>query len=162
MGSRALLTAGIAAGLLVVVLVADSTMNRTYALDVQVDGAWRTLAEHPYRYDESRPYVGLNGDLEANRSEEIRFRLRVDNGYPWAMDETFRVYENGDEVASGQVAAPAQGETTAEFTIPADRILGRNAVSPEGEKFPVGSANIQVDVDGESVNAFVSVREVTA
>ena len=170
MGVKPLTLALAATVLLVVVIGADATMNRSFALDLQAPSSsgsgttWRTLAEVPYRYDDrsrAEPWMYGPPELEANRSDTLTFRVRAENGYFWPLDETFRAYHNGEEVASGRLSAPARGETESSFTVPADRILGRAPVPPDAKAPYIGGDGLQVRVDDESLDAYLTLREVS-
>lgn len=164
MASTALVTAGVAAALLVVTLGVDVAMTTTYALDVWTGTAWRELVRDPYVID--RQYRGPEQALvTANASEDVRFRLRAENGYPWSKDGGFRVLHNGEEVASGSLDLPARSSDEAEFSIPAARLIqGAGQYEPK----PVGSTDtfvsLYVEVDDKPIFAqyppYFTLREV--
>lgn len=170
MGVKPLTVAFVASVLLVVVIGADATMNRYYTLDVQAPSAtgsgttWRTIAQVPPRYEDSPRYFEptFGGEIPANRSDTITFRLRAENGYFWAIGETFRVYQNAEEVTSGTIRAPARSESSVEFTLTADSLLGTRPVGADAKTPHIATGSLQVDVDGESLFGYVTLREVSA
>lgn len=148
MASGPLITAGVAAALLVVTLGVDVAMTTTYTLDVWSGTGWREIVRDPYKIDVYRGPEQVV--VSANASDDVRFRLRVENGYLWATSEDYRVLHNGEEVAYGALATEGRGSDESEFTIPASRLLG------EGTRFepkPVGGADtyvsLQVQTDGD-------------
>lgn len=169
MGVKPLTVALVATVLLVVVIGADATMNRDYTLDVQAPSAsgsgttWRAIAHAPPRYDDGsrypEPYLGAT-DIPVNRSDAVTFRVRAENGYFWALGETYRVYQNGEEVASGTLSAPARGGGSVEFTLSANSLLGTRPVSFDAKTPYVASGSVQVRVGGEALDGYVTVREV--
>lgn len=165
MASGALVTAGVASVLLVVVLGIDATMTTTYAVDVWTGSDWRELARAPVIYSE-RPHMAPYGGaiVEVNRSDELRFQVRADNGYPWDTTSTFRVHHMGTEVAKGSFDSPARAEGTHEFTLEAEGLLG-GSFSPR-EPVPQQDApetvpvDLFVEVEGEELYPYFQLREV--
>ena len=111
-----------AGALLLVVLTVDATMNRTYTVDVHDGTGFRTIAIEPNTNGDfyaARPAVGYFGAINATANDTLRFRLTLDNGYPWSASETFQVDFNGAELARGTISAPARSTGETEFTLPA-------------------------------------------
>lgn len=161
MASAALVTAGVAAALLVVVLGVDVAMTTTYALDVWSGTGWREIVTDPYETD---LYRGPEQTIvTANASDDVRFRLRAQNGYPWAKSDTFRVLHNGEEVASGKLETPARGSDESEFSVPASRFIsGSFEPKPTGGRDSYVSLQVQVDGDDifQGYQPYFTLREV--
>lgn len=129
-GTRSLWIALIAAVLLVAVVSVDAAVNRTVSLDVQdQDGQWRTIATS-LETDAFYPRPGGEIVVEANRTDELDFRLTVDNEPPWGFAEDYSVRGNGRIVASGSITADGGGTGEARFSVPADDLLQERA--PKG------------------------------
>lgn len=132
--SRPLAVAVAATALLVVVLGADASMDRSLHVDQRdAGGGWATVAsqgEVPERDRYAYPIGPVAGQPVA-RNDSIPMRVRVENGYPLAFDETYVVRVNGAEVARGTLAAPARGSGASEFLVPVAKIAGGLR---EGEK----------------------------
>lgn len=111
MRASPLLVAGVAAVLLLVVLGVDATVNRTYRLEVEDGTGWRTLGTsgegHRFPEPPAMPTVDANGS--------VRFRLRADNGWPFAHEQEWVASANGFELARGRLVVPAGGSASAEF-----------------------------------------------
>lgn len=151
MPSRPLVVAIIASVALVALLAADASMNRTLALDQRVGDGWRTVAAEPMTHD--RPFVAAPDSVAAN--ETLTFRLRVENGHPWSYSESYRVYANGLEVASGTLEAPARGDGESTFNV-------RAAAAGAAERGPPGGAGyleLQVRIDDQYLYAGLEVRQ---
>ena len=165
MGSTALITAGVAAALLVVTLGVDVAMTTSYSLDVWTGSSWREIVRDPY---EMNVYRGPSETVVlANASDDIRFRLRVDNGYPWGKADDFRVLHNGEEVASGSFATPSRGSDEVEFTIPASRLIsGSSRFEPKPVGSPDTYVTLQVQVGGDDIfqsfQPYFTLREASA
>lgn len=160
MGVSPLAVALAAGALLVLVIGADASVNVSYALDLQQEGAWRQVAMRPYSH-ESAPYpLGAPGEMEVNRSDELRLRLRMENGYLWAKSVEYEVHVAGRPVdaLAGRLEAGARDGAAVEFAVPAERILGR---ASDPEKGVPSSGSIVVLVDGEPLEAYLSLREVS-
>lgn len=166
MASGALVTAGVAAALLVVVLGVDVAMTTTYTLDVWTGTAWREIVTDPYPMDTFR--VGPEQAIvSANASDDVRFRLRVDNGYPWGTKDDYRVLHASEEVATGTIEAGARGSDEEEFTIAADRLLRGGGFT--GEPKVAGTTDVYVslyvEVDGDPIfsqyQPYFTLREVS-
>lgn len=167
MGSTALVTAGVAAALLVVTLGVDVAMTSEHALDIWTGSAWREVVRDPAT--DMMRYGGPPQVVQSvNASDDVRFRLRMENGYPWAQGGTYRVLHNGEEVASGELSAEGRGSAQSEFTIPAERLLTGGGL--RGEPKPVGGAEtfvqLQVQLDGKDLfrtyQPYFTLREVSA
>ena len=111
----------IAAGLIVVVVGVDLAFDRAYTLEVQdEDGDWITVAtsgQRPYEAPRS------SGFVEVNRTDELSFRLATENDYPWALDEGFQVWINGQPVEEGRITAAASSTGEAIFTFPVEDLV---------------------------------------
>jgi len=148
----------VAAALFVVVLSADATMNRTYSVQVETPEGWREAGTTASNYE---PYRVGSAEVSANRSDTLRFRLLADNGFLWPLDDTYRVYVNGIEVASGDIDAGARSVGEAEFTLTAERLLSQfGPASKEAPQFMYASFEVRV---GNEVPVYVNVgiREVS-
>lgn len=151
------LMVALAAGvLLVAVVAADAAVTRTVALEVEADDGWHTLATT----DSERPPSLRPGDgvlLERNRSDDVTFRLTVDNEVPWAYEERFTVTSHGPQVASGTLAAEARGTGEAAFTVPVEELARDQGPRPEDRWF----VHLDADVDGERLSGGFEIREVS-
>jgi hypothetical protein len=161
MGTKALTVATVAAALFVVVIGADAAMNRTLTLEAQQAGGWREIGTSARDDGHSRP-VALGSDraLQVNRSDEVRFRLTVDNGHLWASRESYVANVHGVEVARGEIAADARARGHVEFTVPAERLLQSPGMPPPGGP-DAHFASLDVWSGDETVYALVSVQEVS-
>ena len=147
----------VAAAALVVIVGVDAALDRTLALDVREEGGWRTLAtqggEAPSYF---QPY--RESTVSASRNDSLEFRVRLDNGYPWAFDEAFRVLESGSIVAEGRLTAPAGGEGSATFTVPASRFY-RDNVEPGAPGPRLGHGDLRIETGGTAFHVSVTVQE---
>lgn len=163
MGVKPLAIAIAATALLLVVIGVDVSLTRTLAVDVHTGAAWRSLVEDPMpREDYARYYpYGVN-PVEVNRTDAVRFRVRVENEYPWSFARSYHIYQGGDEVASGELTAPGRSNGTAEFTISADRLLGAPGVryEPSIKEYPTVTAELRVEIGKTTLYANPSLKEV--
>lgn len=147
-----------AAVLLVAVVSADAAINRTFTLEVeQPDGGWATIATsdgEPSRFREGAVTV------EANRSEALTFRLRVDNEPPWSFEETYRVEASGIQVAQGTIQAPAGGQASVTFEATVEDLADGGPPSKNGSELRF--AHLFVEVDGTSLFGSFHIQEVPA
>lgn len=152
--SRGLIVALSAAVLLILVVGVDASMTRTVELQVEDGDGWRTIGttgeDHPPRLDHAA--------VEKNRSDEVAFRLTVDNGYAWAYDEAFTVHAMGPQVASGTLTADARGQGEATFQVPVSSLLGQGD-RPMREPWPV---NLETNVGSDWIYASLQIREVAS
>lgn len=163
MASMPLVVAAVAGVLLVVVIGADVAYNRTLFVDVATapgqTASWTMIVQEPCcrSYDHFRE----PGVVEVNRSDDVRFRLRIDNGYPLAYSESYVVHVGGAEVARGVLEAAPTSEGVAEFTIPATAFLGSgNPAVPPPKGEIVYCCGATVDVDGKRLYVSPGLREV--
>ncbi len=159
--SQPLVVAIGAAALLVVVVATDLAIDRTIAIDVRDDGAWREIARHPVARSEV-PHPGFGYDsVPIEAGENVSFRLRVDNGYPWAFDEAYRAFDPmGRIAAEGRLAASARGEGAAEFVVPGASFA--RAVPPGSAKDGSSYVSIAVEIAGERIDAGFPVTGVAS
>ncbi len=152
-GSSSLTVAVVAGILLVVVVGVDASMTRTLELDVETEEGFSLIATSA---EEAAPR-GLAPVVEANRTDEVGFRLSVDNGYAWAYDEEFSVYTGGERIASGTLEAPrsSMGETF--FEVSAETFLA--ATGPRDEPGQT-HASVEVDLEGTWLWGSFILREV--
>lgn len=160
MASRPLIVATVAGVLLVALLVADATMNRALFLDVRDGEGWRQIASDGYHESDARAHPVGARVVDAN--DTVEMRLRVDNTYAWAYEDTYRAYANGVEIASGIIQAPARGQGEAVFSFAAraaaDEAGGRAA--PDAPDTRV--LFISVDVGGYWLYTDLEVRGASA
>lgn len=161
MPSTPLVVAAVAGVLLVVVIGADVAYNRTLFVDARTaPGSWATVAQDPC----CRAYEYLGGPyvIEANRSDDVTLRLRVDNGYPLAYEESFVVRAASVEIHRGVLQAPAGSEGVAEFSVPAATFLGHlpDAAPPPEKGLVYGIGAIVVEIDGKQLYVSPGIREV--
>lgn len=163
MPSMPLVVAAIAGALLVVVIGTDVAYNRTVYVDAAATSgqtaSWTTVAQDPCCREND--YMRGPGAIEANRSDDIRFRLRVDNGYPIAYTESYVVRAGGLEVARGTLEAARGTEGTSEFTVPASAFLsyGQSADAPSKGEI-IYCCGVEVEVDGKHLYVSPGIREV--
>lgn len=156
--STALVTAAAAAALLVVVVGVDAAVNREFFVDVESGGGWLTVVSSPpFRQEERVVFEGVR----VNLSQPVEFRLRVDNGYPWAYSEAFRVRDAGVIVNEGRLEAPAGGEGSATFSVPPQRFTGGQDC-PETPAGRCGFVSLGLDVGGTELYVSFPVREASS
>lgn len=158
MASTALIVAIAAGALLVVVIGGDVTYNRTVYVDARTaQGGWTTITQDPccQRYE----YHYGPTTIDANRSDDVAFRLRVDNGYPLSYQQSFVVLVGGVETTRGTLLAPSRSEGVAEFSVPAEAFLGPNStVVPE--KGAITHGPVEVVIGGKHLYVSPGIREV--
>ena len=163
MASRPLIVAGVAAALLVVVLAADLSFNRSYALDLRQDDAWVQVAEFPYSlYSEARP---VDDGHRVDPNGTVEMRVRVDNGYPLAFSERFALYVGGTRVGDGIITAPASGAGEAIVTFPASALFRESDPrAPVGVEDDRSSAYawIRLEIGRDTWEHSMFVRSVAA
>lgn len=151
------LTVALAAGVLLVAVVAvDAAVTRTVALQVEADDGWHTLATT----DSERPPSLRPGDgplVERNRSDDVTFRLTVDNEVPWAYEERFSVSSHGPQVASGTLAAEARSTGQGAFTVPVEELARDQGPRAEDRLF----VYLEAEVGGERLSGGFEIREVS-
>lgn len=165
--TRPLSVALAAAVLLVVVVGADATMDRSLHLDRQdADGAWVTLASGGEIPPEERYKMFADPTVRADDvNATLTMRVRVENGYPWSYDEAFVAYAQGVEVARGRVEAEPRGAGATEFEVPLRRLAGAGVetrVPDEGNGTlrPTYYGSVEVRVGRMSLQAGITVEVV--
>ena len=164
MPSRALSVAIGASVLLVAVVAVDASMNRVYHVEAFLEGRWIQVATHPVT-DETyaRGYPSFV-TFDVNASDDVRVRLRVDNGYPWAFEERFDVLVNGEYLFDGTLTAAARSEGVAETTVKGSKLFGAGYETrpvPNGSGGqPVWMPTFDANVGGERFGGIVYLREV--
>lgn len=155
-GTRSLWVAVAAAVLLVVVVSVDASVNRSFSLEVETDDGWRSLTTDGF----SGPYPGFGADLvvEANRSDELTFRLSVDNEPPWGYEAPFRVTSHGRLIAQGTLSAAGGGQGEAAFRATVDELVGEGPSPRDGRLF--ANLEIQLDDGATFVHGGFAVDEV--
>lgn len=165
--SRPLAVALVAAVLLVVVVGADASMDRSVHVDrEEEDGAWVTLASAGEVPPEEHYRVHPDGGPARveDRNGTVTLRVRVENGYPWGYAEDYVAYAQDVEVARGRLVAEPRSSGASEFEVPAQRIAGTMEPKPVPEN-ATGRADtyfgmVEVRVGGRTL--FASLRvEVT-
>jgi hypothetical protein len=151
-----------AGALLVAVVAADATMNRTYKLEAYLDGRWILVASTPEDVM-TREFPSLV-PLPLNASDDVSFRLSAHNGYPWSLSKDFDLTVGGVSVQRGALDASSFQDDREEFTVPASALMTQGAGFP-AEKPPPGnerfwSPQILLEVDGETLYGSVAFREV--
>jgi hypothetical protein len=162
MGVKPLVVAAVAAVLLVVSIGVDAAMNRTLALDAREDdGAWRAIGGEPRL--ETRPVPVGSTIVMAGPDDNVTLRVRVDNGYPFAYDESYRVFFNGREIASGTLRAEPRGEGESVFTVPARPFWDATGRPVPGEPRPnVTYANVEVYAGSRVLYGHFQLQEARA
>lgn len=156
--SRSLWVAIAAAALLVLVVAVDASVNRTVRLEVETEQGWQTItssSEEPYRR------FGGEVTIEANRSDEVRFRLVVDNEPPWGYEEAYRVRSDAGTVATGTLTAEPGAQGTATFTATVDELTGGPRAPLSQESPHRMFANVHVELGGTFLYGSFQVEEVS-
>lgn len=163
MVSRPLLVAVVSASLLVVVLGVDIAFNTTYYLDIEDDGAWVTFAQFPYPRD-GRYEFPPGIDVDPNGTANVR--VRVDNGFPWAFSEGFRLYVGNTLVADDVLTAPARGTGAVETSVSGSTLFkDGNPYDPRavGESVPKsGTAWFRLEIGGDTYEQALFLQEASA
>lgn len=165
-GGLQALHVAIAAGVLLVAVVAvDVAFNTSIRLDVQtgmenqtgVDAeGWETIASLPGQQYSFAPHGVV---VETNRSEDVSFRLVIDNDRPIGFEESYEVRTGGQRVARGTLAAERMSTVEERFTIPASQLLGEQpSGGPEDPRRSGVGLELVVGEDG--VHAWVELMEV--
>lgn len=153
--------AATAAVMLVVVLGTDAMLDRTYVLEVQdAQGEWHTVATGPQGdpYFRGGPYYTGGTSITVADNESVSLRVRGDNGYPWAMSESFQVYAQSFLVGQGTLSAEARGSGSVTFEFNASR-----AADPYAPK-PVDARDIvylELHVDGQYIAGQIHLQEAS-
>jgi len=160
-----LIVAGVAAALLVVVVGVDVAIDRSFVLELKTaPDEWTQIAStqmHERYVSVPRPYA--EAQMPVNRTDTLEFRLRVENDYPWALDERFEVYSHGQKLAEGRLQAPAGGAGQATFEVTVARLMDGQGYMPSPERGApqLYSLYVEVYVDGQYVSGSFAVREVS-
>lgn len=155
--SAPLVVAAVSAVLLVAVLAVDASMDRSYALEVRGEDGWRSFAHHTDAY----PRGGMfGGPVVVSDNSSVEFRIRVDNGMPWAMSETYDVSVYGRHVADGAIEAPARGTGVSGFTLDVQNLTEQS----RGPEFGAGGETLwfEVRVGDEYLTGEVIIQEARA
>lgn len=149
--SRGLMVALAATVLLILVVGVDASMVRTVEFEVEDGDGWATIGsagdEVPPRLD--RVVV------EKNSTDEVAFRLTVDNGYAWAYEEAFVAYTMGSQVASGTLTAEARAQGEATFQVPVASLL-----SPEQPSREDPVVTLEATVGDDWIHGAFTLQEV--
>lgn len=156
-GLSALQTAILAGVLLVVVVGADAALNRTVSLEVETEDGWHTLATLP---PDRASYAPQGTLVEANRSDDLAFRVVVDNHRLDGFQGTYEVRHQTDRVAEGSLDADALGSDEARFTVPGDELLGETGSGGDAPTRPVAGADLVLLVDGQTTRGWLEIQEV--
>jgi hypothetical protein len=158
-----LAVAAVSGILLMVVLGVDATVNRSYAVDVEGTGGWQTVAQGPVQDEYAFVrYPFATGAVEVEDNASVTFRVRGENGYPWAMSERYTVYGSGAVVAEGILTAPARGSGESEFTLDVARLASGPYGQPKLAGDPADRIYLELRVGGETLYGEVAVREAGA
>ena len=156
MGVKPLTVAIAAMALLVASVGFEVVFDRTFTLAVETGTGYAQIGASS-RAGYAKPIdTRAGGDVRANESDALRFRLEVDNGYPWSFSEAYDVRVNGIIVAEGILEAPARGAGEATFEVPASAFL---AHAPQD----VGAipAYLEIQVGEEFVSGNFQIQEVS-
>jgi hypothetical protein len=158
--SRSLMIAVVAMALLVGSVTFEVVFQRTYALQVHDPPGWQTIGQSASANDVATPRAGpASHAILAARNASIDFRLRVDNGYPWASSQHYDIVFNGLSVADGTIAAPARGVGETPFTIPAATLLRGSGGPKEIPGGNVTYVNLNAVIGSESIYATFQLQE---
>lgn len=161
--TRPLAVAAAAAVLLVLVVGADASMDRSLHVDRRdADGAWATLVSGGEVAPEERYLAYPDATVHvADRNDSLTMRVRVENGYPWGYGEEYVAYAQGVEVARGRLAADARASGTAEFAVPVQRLVGGalGKPVPQDDAPPLTHHGfIEVRIGGQTLHAGLQVE----
>lgn len=128
MASKGLLTASIAAGLLVVSVGFDLAFDSSLRIEAGVgSGPMQLVGEGAIdgRYD--RPMATVD-PFVANGSDVMTIKITMQNGYPWSSAKSFSLsldgcYEGARVLAVVDVSAPARGSGSGTTEIAVSRLL---------------------------------------
>lgn len=156
-GGVSALQVALAAGILLVAVVgADVALNRTVSLQVETDDGWQTLTQLPPERASYSPHGTL---IEVNRSDDVTFRVQVDNQRLDAFEGSYEIRQHGERIARGQVTADRLGVGTDAFTVTADTLMPDPGDGEDRPPRPVGT-DLEMLVDGETGHAWLDVQEV--
>ncbi len=152
--SRGLLVAIVAAAALFLVVGVDASMERTIDLQVEDGTGWSTIAT----MTDDHPRVPGETMLEKNRTDDVSFRLTVDNGYPLAYEEPYHVYTAGTSVATGTVIADARNSGEATFEVPVTALITPRDPADQGQWF----VHVETHVGSTWMHGGFTIVEVDA
>ena len=136
--------------------------QRSYALEVFHDGGWTTIGQTETPGDSSpRPMTPLAGAIIVNRSDDVQFRLRLDNGYPWSYAHHYDVEAYGLRVAEGDISAGGRDIGTSTFKVPASTLLGSFA-GKVGPGANITQAYLNVQIGTTSVSGTLELQEAAS
>lgn len=154
-GLSALQIATLAGGLLVVLVGLDVAFGVTTSLEIQTDDGWETLATVPGEVDRHR----RPGDaIEVNRSDEVEFRVVVDNQRPLGFDEAWSVSTHGADFADGRLTAGVFDQAQASFTVSGEELL--DDPHEDGDLPRPTGTSLELQVGEDTTFAHPGLREV--
>lgn len=166
MGIAPLTVAAIAGALLFVSVLGDLAFTQSVTLEAGKAGGDLTLLGRS-SVDGRATSVDYPEPIAVNRSDELTFRVRFENGHPWSASRTFLLSPDGCGPGSRtfavlDVAAPARGTGSASVDIGVDKLL--NATGYRSPK-PVGAEDQPIYLTlckGEkyTLSATLPLREV--
>ncbi|MFA5862664.1 MAG: hypothetical protein WDA16_13310 [Candidatus Thermoplasmatota archaeon] len=122
--SRPLLVAVACMVLLLGSVTFEVVFHRTFTVEVHDAVGWQTVGSFGTgdKGLRAEPVLGTHA-VTVNRSDNVEFRVRVDNAYPLAYSHSYVVGYQGINVGEGTLTAPARDVGTSSFTIPASTLL---------------------------------------
>jgi hypothetical protein len=160
--SRPLVIAAIAMVLLIGSVTFEVGFQQAYSVQVRDGAAWRTIGETASDPTRS-PTLALSRAIVAPANGSVEFRLRIDNGRPWAASEHYDVIVGGLNVADGTITAPARGVGESAFSVPVSSLVNPNGGAPlkESPASNVTFVNFDVEVAGRQVYANFQLQEAS-
>lgn len=152
------LQVAIAAGVLLVALVGvDVVFNSTARLDVREGESWETVATIPEDRDR---FAQPSPTIEVNRSEEVTFRVVLDNDRPLGFDEPYSVRIQGQTVDEGRITVGGMASDETRFRVPAENLLGTGPAKAEPQPPRSFGASVEFLVGDDTTFTHLEVQEV--
>lgn len=155
-----LAVAAVSGLLLVTVLAVDSSMNRTYRLEVESENGWVTVMESSSASGPFGPRaVYSRAPVTVADNSSVSFRLVAENGYLWTWTGPWEARSEGRLLAGGALDVPGRGTATSEFTVD---FTARPMPGPYPERVPFDTLYLELSVDGDYTFSDVLVQEAEA
>jgi len=149
--------------LLVASVTFEVVFEREITLEVRGPLGFQDITEGTSASGEFRstPKPGLTRATDpvvAAPNDTIEFRVRVDNGFPWAYDEPYDVRFQGVIVAEGEIQAGARDRGESSFTIPASTFFSAGTTDPSLDVIPI---YIDVQIGSEYASGSFHLKEAS-
>jgi glutaredoxin-related protein len=155
-GFSALQVAILAGALLVVIVGADVALNRTISLQVEQADDWQTIGQIPRERSDVRHHGTL---VEVNRSDEVDFRIVVDNQHLATFEASYEMRHHTERIARGPLAADRLGVSEERFTVTGDTLLPDSPEESGDRSRPV-RVDLRLTVDDHRADLSIDVEEV--